>query len=118
MDESWSGGNIIIDPGVREIYSSLYAEKSIHSDGDNQLYIYGSVFSRNTFSDLKCPYYVTWVCVPELYNLENIRKDYLDLADTTGHRSMAPRAQDYPAIPLIIEYDGRLMQQPPSILGK
>ena len=118
MDENGSGGEIIIWPLVRELSTSLFAEKSIHSSGDNQLYIYGNIFSHNTLSNLKCPYYVTWVCDPLLYNLENLRGEYLDLPSKVGHTSPATRASDYPNIPLVIEYDGRLMQNPPSILEK
>lgn len=118
MDSSGNGGDIIINPNVQEISSSLFAEKSIHSSWDMQLYIYGNVFSHNTLSSTKCPYYVSGVCDPTLYNLEELRADYADLASKVWHTSPAARAGEYPNTPLIIEYDGRLMNDPPPTLGK
>ena len=51
-DANGNGGNIFIDPGVRDIAASLFAEHSIQSSNpassENQLSIYGSVVSRNT----------------------------------------------------------------------
>ena len=116
MDENGNGGDIIIDPSVREISASLFAEKSVRSSGDNQLYILGNLFSHNTLSKVKCPYYVSGICDPTLYNLEQIRIGYIDLALKIGHTSPAPRAGEYPSVPLIIEYDGRLLQNPPTLL--
>jgi hypothetical protein len=118
MDENGNGGDINIWPLVWEISTSLFAEKSIHSSGDNQLYIYGNIFSHNTLTNLKCPYYVTGVCDPTLYNLENLRSEYLDLPSKAGHTSPATRASEHPNVPLIIEYDGRMMQNPPPFLEK
>jgi hypothetical protein len=115
-DETGSGGEIIIDPRVRDIESSLYAEKVLRSSGDNQLYIHGSVVSHNTVSTSKCPYYVSWVCDPDLYNLQKIREAYLDLADKTGHTATTPRALDHSDISVIIEYDGRVLSDPPPVL--
>jgi hypothetical protein len=76
-DSSGVGGSIIIDPGVRDIIATLFAEKSVKSSGSDQLYIYGSVISHNTLSDTTCPYYISPCVNPENYNLENIRKDFL-----------------------------------------
>lgn len=51
-DVNGSGGNIFIDPGVKNIAASLFAEHAIQSSNpvssENQLSIYGSVVSRNT----------------------------------------------------------------------
>jgi hypothetical protein len=85
MDASGSGGEIDIDPSVKDLFVSLFAEKSIHSSGDNQLFVLGNIFSHNTLSNVKCPYYVTGVCDPKLYNLENIRIEYSELASKIGH---------------------------------
>ena len=47
-DASGNGGNIRIQPSVRDIHANLFAEKSVLSSGDNQLYIHGMVLSLNT----------------------------------------------------------------------
>lgn len=51
---------------------------------------------------------------PEFYNLENLRKGFLL---TPGIRSSA-LAGKYATIPLVIEYDGRVLTDPPPILDK
>lgn len=51
-DSDGNGGNIFIDPSVKDIAASLFAERAIQSSNpsssDNQLSILGSVVSRNT----------------------------------------------------------------------
>ncbi len=116
-----SGGNITIDPVVRDVHVSLFAEKSLFSHGDNQLYIYGSLLSQNTMGKSIlgiCPYYVSSCTNPESYDLEKIRKNYMLLPVTAGHMASSPRALEHPKNSLIIEYDGRILTDPPLILQK
>ena len=113
-DSGGNGGNIIIDPSVSDIHAILLAEKIVSSAGSNQLYIHGSVISHNTTSDSVCPYYVSPCVNPELYNLENLRKDF---SITPGTLSSSLEGK-YPTIPLVIEYDGRVMTDPPPILDR
>ena len=52
-DKNGNGGNIVIDPSVRDISASLFAEHAIRYSGspainNNQLFVFGSVVSRNT----------------------------------------------------------------------
>lgn len=47
-DEAGNGGDIIIDPSVTNIDTSLFAEHGITSSGASQLALYGSVISANT----------------------------------------------------------------------
>ena len=61
-DASGVGGNIHIDENVTDIHAGLFAEKSVFSSGNNQLYILGAIISANTLGDTAaglCPYYVT-----------------------------------------------------------
>jgi hypothetical protein len=47
---------------VTDIHAGLFAEKSVFSSGNNQLYIFGAIISANTLGDTAaglCPYYVT-----------------------------------------------------------
>ena len=113
-NSSGSGWDIIVGPNVTDIYATLMSEKSLHSTWANQLYIYGSAISHNTTSDSTCPYYISPCVNPEFYNLENLRKGFLL---TPGIRSSA-LAGKYATIPLVIEYDGRVLTDPPPILDK
>ena len=111
-DTDGNGGNIIIDPSVTDIHATLLAERVVSSTGSNQLYIHGSVISHNTTSDSTCPYYISPCANPELYNLENLRKDFI----ITPGSLASSLSGKYPNIPLIIEYDGRVISDPPPIL--
>jgi hypothetical protein len=51
---------------------------------------------------------------PENYNLENIRADFLVTPGTLSSL-LAGRES---SIPLVIEYDGRVLTDPPPILEK
>ena len=113
-DRNGNGGDISIDPSVTMIHATLFAQKSVRSSGNNQLAIHGSVISHNSISDTTCPYYVSPCASPELYNLENIRKDYL----TSPWLASASLGGNYLTIPLIIEYDGRILSDPPPMLEK
>ena len=78
VDSQGNGGNIIIDPSVKDITAGLFAEHAVKSSGDNQLYIYGALVSGNTLGDTTagiCPYYVAQVdCTnPQEYDLEYLR---------------------------------------------
>ena len=115
-DASGNGGNIIIDPRVTDIHASLFSEHSVSSSGDRQLYIRGSLISNNTAWDTQagiCPYYVTVTCdstEARKYDLEYIRPGF-DLA--TSQKSISQTALANPWVALLIEYDGRLMWDPP-----
>lgn len=113
-DSSGSGGNIFIDASVTDIHATIIAEKAIRSSWANQLYIHGSALSHNTTSDSACPYYISPCVNPEYYNLENIRQDFL----TTPWVLSSSLAGKYTTIPLVIEYDGRVLTDPPPILDK
>lgn len=116
-----SGGNIMIDPAVRDVNVSLFAEKSLLSHGDNQLYIFGSLLTQNTMGKSIlgiCPYYVATCTNPDDYDLEKIRKDYMTLPSIVGHTASAEHAIDHPKNALIIEYDGRILTNPPIFLQK
>jgi hypothetical protein len=114
MDADGHGGDITISPSVRDISATLFAEKSVKSSGSDQLYVRGSVISHNTVSDSSCPYYVSPCVNPKYYNLENIRKDFLT---TPGSLSSLLVGRES-TIPLVIEYDGRVLTDPPPILEK
>jgi len=81
------GGTIHIAPTVRDIHSTLIAERAVESSGDNQLYIFGSVISNNTLGGDRifpknCPYFETNICTGFLakkYDLERIREAYISL---------------------------------------
>lgn len=81
-DISGSGGYIHIDASVTDIEATLFAEKSIFSTGAHQLYIRGSVISHNSVSNTTCPYYVSPCVAAPKYNLQNLRRDFLDTPGT------------------------------------
>lgn len=118
-DSSGNGGNILIDSSVKDVNASLVAEHSVHSSGDLQLYIHGSVISANTLGDTLahiCPYYITSVCdetEAAKYDLENLRT----FDGTDGSKaSSSLSAQSYSSTPVIIEYDMSIQQDPPPVL--
>ncbi len=120
-DAAGNGGNIRIHQSVRDIHANLFAERSILSSGDNQLYIHGMVLSLNTIGKSifgVCPFYVTACSNPEDYDFEKIRKGYMELVNTLGHTALSPRALEYPKHAVIIEYDGRILTDPPIFLQK
>ena len=113
-DVAGVGGSIRIEASVTDIDATLFAEKSVFSTGANQLYIHGSVISRNSVSDTQCPYYVSPCIDPKKYNLQNLRRDFLL---TPGILSTL-LAGKYSTTPVIIEYDGRILSDPPPALEK
>ncbi len=110
---------IVIDPAVTDLNLSLVTDRHITSSGDNQLSINGSIISSNTLGDTLariCPYYVTTTCDTTesgKYDFENMRAGFRDLSDKTGKTSTNPRATEYPHTPMIIEYDLRIITNPP-----
>lgn len=104
---------------MKNIALSLFAEHAIQSSGDNQLSILGSLVSRNTMGETLaqiCPFFVTNSCdasTAKLYDLEKIREGYAKLSDKSGHTATLGRATDFPHTAVIIEYDGRVMRDPP-----
>jgi len=115
-DSEWHGGNIRIDSAVTDIHAWLFAEKSVFSSGDSQLYIHGTMVSANTLWDTAagiCPSYVQWVCNAWEYDLE-----YLRSYDGSSGQAPSSRASQYPNTALIIEYDMRLQTDPPPGLAQ
>jgi hypothetical protein len=136
-DENGAGWNIYIDGAVKNIYATIVAEGSIFSasgpgwtynDSDakrdnlpkNQLYIYGSSLSRNTIGwsqvqvdgKVVCPNLVTlirWCDKDEaaIYDWNYFRTYDKDRAT---HGSLNPNYENYS---VIIEYDSRIIQDPP-----
>lgn len=130
------GGNIYIKGNVKNIYSSLVAEKSILSGEGvnnlyndqpeeianlpkNQLYIYGLVASRNTIGgasyssdSVKCPY--------NSENCTNITAQVFDFNYFRNFDNRNPGTRTYKDVSLdeysmIIEYDVNILKNPPSI---
>jgi hypothetical protein len=84
-DSAGNGGDITINPSVRNISASLFAEHGVSSNGANQLAILGSLISANTTGGASaspevCPYFIdTTSCTPafaERYDLEKLRPDF------------------------------------------
>jgi hypothetical protein len=46
-----------------------------------------------------------------------MRDDYAHLSDTTGKSSSSQTAASYQDVPLVIEYDGRIISDPPPGLA-
>ncbi len=119
-DTNGNGGNIHIADSVTDIESSLFAEHSVASSGSHQLYIHGSLISANTTGDTLawiCPYYVSLCIDPAQYDLEKLRAWYLtDLLPANAATSTT--AASHPWDALIIEYDGRVLSDPPPGLSK
>jgi hypothetical protein len=140
-DSSGNGWNIYIGDDVKNIYSSLIAEWSIYSGTwpanlynntkakvtnlpANQLYIRGILVSRNTIgwsttntiSSGACPLALAVVCTRDT-------AIQYDLSYFRNHDGIATRSSDkigldsngipYSAYSLIIDYDTRLVSDPP-----
>ncbi len=138
-NEAWVGGNIIVTNTVKKIESSIFTEGSLYSGnsksalyndttaevatlGDNQLYIRGSLISRNTIGGSfttpspTCVYgETTATCTPE----RSIQYDLNYFRQTPPTRSStAPTTRSYgnsslDSYSLIIELDPRLAATPP-----
>jgi hypothetical protein len=102
---------------VTDIHATLISEKSIQSTGNRQLYIGGSVISSNTIGGSVtniCPFYLSSCTAVEsrANDLDYIRDGYF-LTPLPANAAINTTAVKYPKIPLIIEYDMRVMQDPP-----
>ena len=82
-DSAGNGGDITIDPSVRNISLSLFAEHGVSSAGANQLSVFGSLISSNTTggasaSPVICPYFITTcdAALAKRYDLEKLRPDF------------------------------------------
>ena len=111
IDTNNIGGNIIIDWAVTDIHSTLIAEHSITSPvSTSQLYIHGSMISSNPPQEAiptSCPYFDSG-CTPADYDLPGARSEYTisSLSWSSNHN------------PLVIEYDTRLIGDPPPAMSK
>jgi hypothetical protein len=110
-------GHIIIQDTVTDIHATLISEKSIRSSGNRQLYIGGSVISSNTIGGSVtniCPFYLSICTAVEsrANDLDYIRDGYF-LTPLPANAAINTTAVKYQKIPLIIEYDMRVMQDPP-----
>ncbi len=121
-DEAGNGGDIIIDPSVTNIDTSLFAEHGITSSGTSQFAILGSLISANTVgwastTPETCASFIS-VCSPVLaakYDLEKLRPDF---DKDTSTKASGPTASTHPWVATIIEYDGRILSDPPPVLEK
>lgn len=116
-----TGGNIWIDPSVKDIIASLIADGSIFSGTwpssyhtpdvtDNQLYIYGSVMSNNTVGGKwlnRCPKSIPSCGTPGNYDFENFRW----FNGTSTNKASTNETASF-----IIEHDPRLVQDSPLVL--
>lgn len=106
------GGNIIIEDSVTDIEATLIAERGVIGSKDSphrQLYIHGSVLSMNVLGAGECPYFISDTAECEKYNLSLLRHEYIDPA----YGALNPRAQEFRHTPVIIEYDSRIISDPP-----
>lgn len=143
QNEEKQGGNIFITENVTKIVSSLLAEKSLFSgEGKdagakayynddktevtrppkNQLYIFGTVFARNTIGgasdalrleDVICPVGANCINPPaSAYDLNYFRAfDVRDMKNNTAKRGYKDATLD--EYSLIIEHDSRTQLSPP-----
>lgn len=135
-NEKWIGWNIYISPDVKVIESSLFAEGTIYSWTDkdhivnttiqqvaslpeNQLYIRGSVMSRNTIGgavqefDAVCPYNeITCNYTTAIKFDFNYFRNYLASGSLTAATRAYPQ-NIYDNYSMIIEYDSRISTNPP-----
>jgi len=120
-DDTWSWGNIYINPEVTNIDALV-----------NQLYIRGSVFSNNTIwwsraSPLICPYYIISTCTivkAQTYDFNYLRR-YFRYKDISGTMKVAnswktsiwiaTSDKDYP---VVIKYDSQIQTAPPPLFYK
>ncbi len=115
---SGSGGQITIASGVTDIHASLIAEHAVTSSGSYQLYIHGSLISSNTLGwaskmPRQCPYFDNLSCTSteaQKYDLEFLRPDYPNVAP---HTAFSLLAVQYAESPVVLDYDSRLMSDPP-----
>lgn len=114
-DTNNNGGNIIIDPAVTDINSTLIAEHGITSPAGStsQLYIHGSIISSNPPQEVtptSCPYFALGCTISD-YDLPDSRKDYVPPVNSSLSGSLYSN-------PLVVEYDTRLIGDPPPAMSK
>lgn len=142
-NEQGQWGNIIISKKVKKIYASLISDgplwsgdglsrlyntdkKSVSALPSNQLYIYGSVISRNTIGWAAqewtpvCPYSTNSPCTHESalrYDLNYFRGiDEKELRKNGEKRSETTRwypTDEYDTYAVVIEYNPKILQNPP-----
>lgn len=113
-----SGGMIRIATGVTDIHATLIAENSIRGTGSLQLYIHGSIISNNTLGGAgktprECPYFDDASCSlakAKRYDLEYLRDTYTDIPANWASGATAAKYRD---TSVIIEYDPRIISDPP-----
>ncbi|MCH8518901.1 hypothetical protein LAT59_04025, partial [Candidatus Gracilibacteria bacterium] len=128
-------GNIYIEPNVSQIHAIMYADGGIISTSggqalgynsasrssilSSQLYIKGSIFSRNTLggSELRDGVYMLpgSIATQDIdsavqYDLRHLRRGNSNCVEVSG----ACRFSNY----LIIEYDNRLISSPPPLFSQ
>jgi len=159
-DSAWNGGSIYVNNDVTDLHSVLYAEKVLMTaigdiDGNrsiddsnssievlnssttssqlnNQLYIYGSVFSENTIgwsraNPIECPFYIN--CADSIeaqkYDLNYVRR-YIQIDHdndpltplinangwATAQWTLSTTNQGFP---LVIEYNSAVQSSPPPL---
>lgn len=132
--------NVYINPSVRDIHASMFVDRSILSyngsvlDGntsatvlENQLYIYGSIFSENTIGTSRstvpvCPFHVpSTSCTREeaqAYDFNYLRRYFINAGGDPSWWESVKRwntdtsLRDYP---LIIEYNPSIQSSPPPL---
>ena len=142
-NEAWAGGNIIVTNAVKKIESSIFTEGTLYSGnsrsdlyndsiaeiaslGENQLYIHGSLISRNTIGGSfttpspTCVYgETTATCTPEWsiqYDLNYFRQtppNRTIVAPAPSTRGYGDDITNFDNYSLIIEIDPRLAVTPP-----
>jgi len=143
QDENGNGWNLYIHPDVTNIVWTIYVDKSVISynwtnelDGNteasvlnNQLYIFGSLFSENTIwgsrsSPLECPYYIS-VCSSTVeaqkYDLNYLRRYFVadtnddGVKDTPSWDTVFDPSDNYYEYPVVVEYNSRIQSTPPPL---
>ncbi len=143
QDEDGNGWNLYIHPDVTNIVGTIYVDKSVISyngtnelDGNtqasvlnNQLYIFGSLFSENTIggsrsNPLECPYYVS-VCSSTVeaqkYDLNYLRRYFVAdsdndwTKDSPSWNTIFTASDDYYEYPVVVEYNSRIQSTPPPL---
>jgi hypothetical protein len=113
-----SGGMIRIATGVTDIHATLIAEDTIRGTGSAQLYIHGSIISNNTLGGAsktprECPYFDNASCTlakAKRYDLEYLRDTYTNIQANWATGATAAKYRD---TSIIIEYDPRILSDPP-----
>lgn len=103
---------------MTDIHATLIAEDSLRGTGSKQLYIHGSIISNNTLggaskASRECPYFDNTSCgsvKAKKYDLEYLRDTYTNISSNWATGATAAKYRD---TSLIIEYDPRILTDPP-----